>query len=133
MTVQASLKVEIEPLEDAHVLRVAGDLDLNTLGELKQHLEVARLERTTTLVDMSGVAFIDSAGLDLLLDAARAANDEHWAWFLVRPSEAVLILLDLTGTTSQLPVVAPASRDVLPRVSRAPSVNGVPRSQDDPR
>ena len=109
MTVQPKLKVEIEAREDARVLRVVGELDLSTVNELKSHLDAARLDRTTALVDMSGVSFIDSAGLDLLLEAARVSNHELWAWFLVRPSEAVLVLLDLTGTTSQLPVVAPPS------------------------
>lgn len=124
MTVPVGLIVEVEPLEDARVLRIVGDLALNTVGELKRHLDAARSDRTTALVEMSRVDFIDSAGLDLLLEAARAANDEHWAWFIVRPSEAVMILLNLTGTTSQLPVVSPEpSRHVSAGLSRAPSMD----------
>jgi anti-sigma B factor antagonist len=104
----AALRVTIEPLEDACVIRAAGELDLDTVDRLRLPLDAARSDRLTVLVDLSGVSFIDSAGLEALLAAARAADEEEWAWFLVRPSVPVMRLLAVAGTERLLPVVGPA-------------------------
>jgi anti-sigma B factor antagonist len=107
----AALRVTIESLEDVCVIRVTGDLDASSLQRLRSPLDAARSDRRTTLLDLSGVEFIDSAGLGVLLAAAWAADDEEWAWFLVRPSDAVLRLVELTETAGLLPLVVPSIAD----------------------
>jgi anti-anti-sigma factor len=107
----AALRVTIEPLEEACVIRVVGSLDADTLERVRSPLDAARSDGRTTLLNLSGVSSIDSAGLDVLLDAARAADDHEWPWFLVRPSLAVLRLVDLTGTAGLLPLVVPSWSD----------------------
>jgi anti-anti-sigma factor len=39
----------------------------------------------TTLLDLSAVSFIDSAGLRVLLRSARAVDAHHWVVVLHRP------------------------------------------------
>jgi len=100
--------VTLETLEDACVIRATGELDASTRERLRGPLEGARTDGVTVLLDLSGVTFVDSSGLRVLLEAARAAREGgDWAWFLVRPSPAILRLVELTGTASRLPLVAP--------------------------
>jgi anti-sigma B factor antagonist len=106
----ALLRITIEPLEEACLIRAAGSLDAETLERLRSPLDAARSDGRTTLLDLSGVTSIDSAGLAVLLDAARAADDNEWPWFLVRPSLAVLRLVERTGTAALLPLVVPGWR-----------------------
>jgi anti-anti-sigma factor len=57
------------------VLGLAGDLDLTTVGELRAAVERLSLSPTTgqrVVVDLSGVAFVDSSGLNGLVTSARA-------------------------------------------------------------
>jgi anti-anti-sigma factor len=103
----AVFRVTVEPLEDACIMRATGELDSSTADRLRMPLAAARQEGVTTLLDLRGVSFIDSTGLRVLLEAARASNTQEWAWFIVRPSDAVLRMLDLSGCAPQLPIVAP--------------------------
>jgi anti-anti-sigma factor len=103
----AVFRVTVEPLEDACVMRATGELDSSTADRLRLPLAAARQEGVTTLLDLGGVSFIDSTGLRVLLEAASASNTQEWAWFIVRPSDAVLRMLDLSGTAPHLPIVAP--------------------------
>lgn len=114
----ADFRVTIEPLEDACVMRVTGELDSVTADRLRGTLGAARRDELTTVLDMSGVSFIDSAGLSVLLEAALATDRHDWAWFIVRPSPVVLRLVELSGATRRLPIVE-AHPDAHRRVSPA--------------
>jgi anti-anti-sigma factor len=103
----AEFRVTVEPLEDACVMRATGELQADTANRLRSPLGAARNDGVTTLLDLSGVTFIDSAGLRVLLEAARAVDSDEWAWFIVRPSFAVLRLVELSGTAARLPLVEP--------------------------
>jgi anti-anti-sigma factor len=86
----ALLTVTIEPLdEDRCRIRASGDLDLSTADRLSSALDAARADGVTTLLDLSAVSFIDSAGPRVLLRSARAVDAHNWAWFIVRASSAV--------------------------------------------
>ena len=114
----ADFRITIEPLEDACVMRVTGELDSATADRLRGTLGAARQDGLTTVLDMSGVSFIDSAGLRVLLEAARATDRHDWAWFIVRPHAVVLRLVELSGATRRLPIVEPQP-GAAPRVSPA--------------
>ena len=76
-----------------------------TAPTLRDQLAAARAARLTTLLDLSGVSFIDASGLHVLLDGAQWVDADKWALFIVRPSAAVLRLLEVSGTFEMLPVV----------------------------
>jgi anti-sigma B factor antagonist len=92
------LQITVEPLESARVVRAAGELDLTSAGTLSRALDAARDEADTTLLDLSDVTFIDSTGLDLLLEASRSSSADGRAFFIVRPSRAVRRLIELSRT-----------------------------------
>jgi anti-anti-sigma factor len=101
----ATFRVTIQPLEDSCVMRAAGEIDMATADTLRDQLVAARAARLTTLLDLSAVSFIDASGLHVLLDGARWVDADKWALFIVRPSAAVLRLLEVSGTKEMLPVV----------------------------
>ena len=106
MSSLALFSVTIEPLEDACLIRARGELDLITADRLSSALDAARADGVTTLLDLSAVSFIDVAGLRVLLRSARAVDTHNWAWFIVRASDVVWRLVEVSGTTSRLPLVA---------------------------
>jgi len=64
------LQVTVEPLDDASVVRVDGEIDLSTTPKLRRELDAARAEGVTVLLDLSDVTFIDSTGLMIVDPAA---------------------------------------------------------------
>jgi anti-anti-sigma factor len=77
-------------------LVVSGDMDLATAPVLQR--AATKLGGPSISLDLSGVAFIDSTGLHLLLDLRRA----HGRMRLVASSPAVDKLLAITGTRHYL-------------------------------
>jgi len=100
-------RVTVEPLEATRFIRLSGELDRSTVGELSLALDAARADGVTALLDLSAVSFIDSAGLRVLIRSARPTDADDWALYIVRASSAVWRLIELSGTGSELPLVAP--------------------------
>lgn len=103
------LRVTVERVEDARLIRAAGELDMSSAPALRLELEAARIEAVTALLDMAEVTFIDSTGLHLLLDASRSADGNDWSFFIVRPSKPVQRLIDVSGTRDLLALVEPSA------------------------
>ncbi|MDQ3630028.1 MAG: STAS domain-containing protein [Actinomycetota bacterium] len=94
--------------EDAGALRVAakGDLDLATVDRLGHALEDAerRASGSSVVLDLSGLAFMDSTGLQILLDAdVRAATAGHALAVVPGDGEARRVL-EIAGALSLLSV-----------------------------
>jgi anti-anti-sigma factor len=99
------LSITVEPLEEASLIRAAGEIDLTTIGALRAELESAREDAATALLDLSDVTFIDSTGLHLLLETSRDAAATDWPFFIVRPSPVVQRLIEVSGTADLLALV----------------------------
>ena len=91
------LEVAVEPVADGCVIRVSGEVDMSSVEALRGPLSRARQAGANTLVDLSGVSFMDSSGLHLMLEAALDAETDGWS-LTFRPSPQVLRLLEVTGT-----------------------------------
>jgi anti-sigma B factor antagonist len=111
MSSLSAFRVVVESLEDACLLRVGGDIDASSAGDLRMHLRSAHRGANTTLLDLANVSFIDSAGLRVLLDESAAAAETGHVIFIVRPSAVVRRLIDITDSSGGLAVV-PATRDL---------------------
>ncbi len=83
-----------ESTDPWNLVTVRGEIDMDNAGEL-----VDALERVagTAVVDISGVTFIDSTGLQGLLRAQKTARQRGDDLILRHPSRAVRRLLELTG------------------------------------
>jgi len=64
---------EISRLDDETGLKLAGELDLHSAGELTQAL-TAFQEADEVWLDMTEITFIDSSGLSSILSFARSRN-----------------------------------------------------------
>ncbi len=102
-------RVTVERLEKTCLIRASGELDRGTANRLSSALDAARADGVMAMLDMSAVSFIDTAGLRVLLRSARAVDADDWVWFIIRASRAVWRLVELTGTRSELPLVAAPS------------------------
>ena len=103
------LQITSEPLEDARLVRADGEIDLSTVAALRRELDAAREEAVTVVLDLSGVTFIDSAGLHLLLDASHSSAVSDWAFFVVRPSAVVQRLIRVSRTADLITMVEPSA------------------------
>jgi anti-anti-sigma factor len=107
------LRVTVEALEDARLIRAAGEVDVCTVAKLRRELDAARDEGSTALLDLSDVTFMDSTGLHLLLQASRESAETDWAFFILRPSDVVQRLIQVSRTADLLTLVDPAAERVL--------------------
>jgi anti-anti-sigma factor len=98
-----ALRVSRDP--ERYVLEVYGELDVHTAGLLESRIEDAESSSTPRLlVDLSGVDFMASAGLNVLVDANVRASGNGHALALLRPPDDVMHrILEEVGTAAHLP------------------------------
>ena len=82
----------------------SGDVDLHTASEFEEQVSEAVMLSTagTFLVDLSGVTFLDSAGLQALIRVLELRDGHR---MIVEPSRQIFTLLHLCGLTGALPNV----------------------------
>ncbi|MFI2436070.1 STAS domain-containing protein [Streptomyces sp. NPDC018693] len=99
-----SIKVEL-PREDVVLVTVAGHLDLDTAAEFEARLaHQLRQGRRHFLLDLSAVPFMDSSGMNIILRTHQKARERPGSVHVVRPTDAVRRILDLTGVSLTVPV-----------------------------
>jgi anti-sigma B factor antagonist len=82
---------------DVATVVVTGDVDSETVGELIEACDAQLIAGTTALrLDLAETAFVDSSGLVVLLDLRAAAAERDIALRLLRPSQAVQRVLELS-------------------------------------
>ena len=95
--------------DDGIVVAVSGEVDVCTEGALQQVLLRIMRERGRLLLDLSGVSFIDCAGLRALLTTRRRAELCGGFMRLIATSAAVRRIIELTGTHETLAVARDAT------------------------
>lgn len=99
--------IQDEVRAQARVVSISGDFDITSSEEARRVLDGAVADREHPLVvDLSGCAFIDSAGLSTLLAAARPRADEASVAVVAAPDSELQRMLDLTGISLTLPTFA---------------------------
>ena len=89
--------------EDTVTVHVAGDLDLATVAELDRvTLGAVTGDAGTVVIDLAGVTFIDSAGINTLLKSRRLADERSRTFRIANATGVVHDVLDLTGVLSHL-------------------------------
>jgi anti-sigma B factor antagonist len=115
----------ISPASSATVV-LDGEIDIATGPAIRRSLIAAiRGGNAHLAVDMSGVAFIDAAGIGVLVDAAKRARRAGGGLSLLAPSWPVQRLLDLFHLDEILPA-APRSGGRFVAGSAALTPHGLP-------
>lgn len=113
------LQVAAEPTGDALILRLEGELDLAGAPRLTAAVEAwpaSPAAGRPLVLDLSGVSFMDSTGVRVLVDAARTARQDEQALALLNPSPAVTRVLDLVDLRRSFVEIADLEAGTLARV-----------------
>ena len=108
----AALNTSASAGADGPIVALSGEADATTAAELRQTLATQLDTGATQLdtgarlvtVDASGLSFLDSASLRVLILAARALRGRHGRLVLARPQPLVARLLEITGADRLLDV-----------------------------
>jgi anti-anti-sigma factor len=89
--------------------RLGGEIDVTNITAIKRALHLAMSQRPDHLViDLQAVTFLDSAGLGLVLQAARGQQQAGSKISVVVREGGVRKLLDLIGLTALVHVITAA-------------------------
>lgn len=99
------LSVSMTERDDVVIVTVAGEVDVYTAPQLRSALE-ERLAagQNKIVVDLQGVAFIDSTGLGVLVGQLKALRRVEGTMRIVCAHERILRLLAITGLDQILPL-----------------------------
>jgi anti-sigma B factor antagonist len=95
------LVIRTQTRAGTRVLALFGELDLASAPQLEYELTEAEALGTRILIDLSGLEFIDSSGLHMLLNANRRFERNGHELVLRRGPRAVQRLFELTHTQEQ--------------------------------
>jgi anti-sigma B factor antagonist len=102
------LRIAVEqPSADVMVVSPAGELDLSNAETFSDAIAGACAERPKSLVlDLTGLTFMDSSGLRILLDTWNEAELSGLRLTLVVPKDGLVRrVLEISGCTGVLPIV----------------------------
>jgi anti-sigma B factor antagonist len=85
---------------DHLVIALSGRLDSNTAPELEKSLSPRMQDRQTVIVDMSRLDYVSSAGLRVLLKAAKIARTEKHRLALAGLTAQVQEVFEISGFTA---------------------------------
>jgi len=100
------LRVSSQTRGTAAIVNAEGDLDMATASMLSKALadaEAAGPERV--VLDMSGVAFLASAGMTVLAEHHQRCQELGVPFVVVNPNRSTLRTLELTGMSDLLTIV----------------------------
>lgn len=94
------MKIESK-MEDKNtlVVQVSGELDLSTAEQFKLQVEqaLANGKAQNLILDLSGVNFIDSSGLGVILGRYKTVTQNNGIIAIVNPKASVKKILELSG------------------------------------
>jgi anti-sigma B factor antagonist len=80
-----------------HVITVSGEIHVSTAPEFSRRLNAAIARgKTAVVLDLSGVEFIDSTGLSVLLNGLRRVTRQRGRMAIVCTNPTVLRLFEIT-------------------------------------
>src|SRR5699024_7089395 len=87
------------------IVAVEGELDIATADDLREHIQVAIDDHGPWLIlDLSALNFMDSSGLNVIINAYRTVRDTDGALALAALNERVTKVVRLVGLHRQVPV-----------------------------
>ncbi len=94
------LELGISDEQGAQVIRVVGEVDLNSSPELRTAILEAAKRGGTLAVELREVPYMDSSGVATLVEGLKAMEPKGGAFVLLAPSSAVAKVLQLSRLDS---------------------------------
>ena len=102
------LSIRSERRDDAYYVAPVGELDIATAESLEAELRAAEASDAAMIVlDLSGLSFMDSTGLRVVLDFNERCGGEADRLRVIAGAPAVDRLLDIVGLRERLPLITP--------------------------
>jgi anti-sigma B factor antagonist len=103
VSVQSQFRSEVHNQGEMILVALSGELDLASSGALGEELtRVVDAASGLVVVDLRGLEFMDSTGLSTLVKAHQRAEQAGKRFALVRGSQQVQRLLNLTGVEDRM-------------------------------
>jgi anti-sigma B factor antagonist len=107
MSDEKSLSIDIEPYDGGVVLRPHGNVDLASSPDLRTALrEAIDRKPDKTIIELSGVAYMDSSGVATLVEALQLARRGGGQLVLCSLSERVHSIFQIARLDSIFTIVA---------------------------
>jgi anti-anti-sigma factor len=98
-------RVAVERHGGTMLARLSGEIDLSNAGAVEDQVSSGVAGATAVAIDLSGLSYLDSAGLALLSRLAGRLTERSGSLRLVAPPEAVVRrTLSISGLASAIPV-----------------------------
>ncbi len=94
------MQIDIGQAEDITIITLSGDLDGSSAAETRLRLRPTLQTGGKILLDLAGVTYISSAGLQMLLSSHRLVSQSGGRLALVVTLASVLEVLEITGFQS---------------------------------
>lgn len=97
------LAIDITPNPERYVIAITGEIDISNADRLRDAIDMA-LEQPTELVslDFSGVSYIDSTGIGVLVGAAHHADEHGKRFEVVNAQPNVQCVAQLLGVDREI-------------------------------
>lgn len=100
---------EIDDEQGYLVIRFAGEIDLYGSPHAREVILNCLKQKRNTVVDLSGVKYIDSSGVASLVEGYQLARNDNLEFGLVNVSEAAMNVLQLANLDKVFPIHASLS------------------------
>ena len=95
---QQKIDIDVQETDGYHVLKPEGDLDVYTVGSLREAIgSLLERESPRVVVDLDGVPFMDSSGLGALMGGVRRLREAGGDLAIACTREQHLKLFTITG------------------------------------
>lgn len=103
MSVPRPFTVKVDRRERTVVVAPSGELDIATIGEVRAAIAASPATVDHLVLDLSGVSFIDTSGMSLVLEQHQAAEAAGRRYTLVRGPALVERVFEVSGLQARLP------------------------------
>ncbi|WP_144744231.1 STAS domain-containing protein [Enorma burkinafasonensis] len=101
------LVITTQPTPELYVIAVEGEIDISNASKLRDAIDLALEQPTDTVqLDFEKVAYIDSAGIGVLVGAVHHAEEHGKRFSVVNAQPGVMRVIQLLGVDSEIDVTA---------------------------
>ena len=101
------LSLEVREEGERRTVIIAGELDLATAFDLEALTSTLCQQAGEIVLDLRGLSFMDSTGLQVMLRARDMCGERDCGFFLIAGPAPVQRLFELTGLADLLPFIEP--------------------------